>query len=444
MRKTYWIGITLFLLIPVVYGLFYLQNSQNSLSHNQDEIHQYISQLEQQDAELDRQILLLDSWNFSNYDALNKAYSQFMRSLQSPPRLPPQLYRAISPIRTVLEQKFHLVEQLKTNSALLRNSVNYLPKISQILYANIERAKRNGEIDIAKAGELKQFLQQEMLHVLTYQLVDGTAIRNRHVADVSQLSLPFQADWFSAMKHLSYFLSYRQTSSALNTQINESGLAQNLAQLSIRFSRYLEELDQQGERRQWWLVFYVVVAAFLVALLVLALRHYRVAHKAREDEAFTDALTGLGNRRMLERELPILCANAVRQRMTMGVLFIDLDGFKAVNDTLGHQRGDELLQDVAQRFTQSLRQGDLVARYGGDEFVLVISGASKSVLERIAKNLLDLCQISLDHEGGVVSVSASIGISIYPDNALNGEQLLTMADKAMYQAKERGKSCYQL
>ncbi|MGB1236642.1 MAG: diguanylate cyclase domain-containing protein [Pseudomonadales bacterium] len=426
----------------VVFGIYHVQEREASFSLSKDKINDYLSELERLDGELDRQLLLLDSWNFHNYDGLNAAYSNLKRALAQPPSLPSELTLALAPIEQVLEQKFDLIERLKSQSSLLRNSVNYLPKISQLLYVNIERAVRNEEIEVAFGSELKQYLQQEMLHALTYQLVDRRLGAQRRLMDVSMMSQPFQRDWFNAMKHISFFLNYRKISSELNADIARFGMQQKLVNLNMLFSRYLEGLDRQAERQQLWLLFYIALALLMLGLLGAALRHYRLQHEKRKGQAFTDSLTGLGNRRMLQQKLPQIQEVAQNDGTAVGIIFIDLDGFKAINDLLGHQRGDRLLQDIAGRLRESLRQDDLVVRFGGDEFVIVVSGASRDVLERIARDTLKMCQVSYQHEGQTLNVGASIGISLFPDDTCEMQQLLQMADMAMYRAKEQGKNNY--
>lgn len=158
--------------------------------------------------------------------------------------------------------------------------------------------------------------------------------------------------------------------------------------------------------------------------------------------AFHDPLTGMGNRHHLETLLSDWQAEFDARGTGFSVLFIDLDGFKVINDTLGHDQGDALLQAIAQRFNTSLRSEDFVARIGGDEFVVLARTTDAEVLALLAQKLLALCRqpIALS-DGANVQVSASIGIASLPLHGYTWGELLKAADSAMYAAKGDGRNC---
>ena len=161
--------------------------------------------------------------------------------------------------------------------------------------------------------------------------------------------------------------------------------------------------------------------------------------------AHYDALTGLPNRTSFEDRCNKALNRARRHGTQLALLFIDLDGFKAVNDTYGHAVGDVLLQTVADRITTCLRDKDIITRMGGDEFIALmedITGSENAILA--ARKLLEALSKKALCGGHAVSVSASIGISFYPSDAHDVETLLTHADIAMYAAKNCGRNNYQL
>ncbi len=161
--------------------------------------------------------------------------------------------------------------------------------------------------------------------------------------------------------------------------------------------------------------------------------------------AYTDVATDLPNRRLFGDRLERAIAQAKRDGGIVGVLFLDLDGFKAVNDLYGHDAGDEVLRLIARRLTNVVRESDTVARYGGDEFlVLLPSLSAPDGAAVVARKILRALEAPIDLEGRQVRVSASIGISLYPIDADNGTALIEKADVAMYRAKKRGKSQYVL
>ncbi|TBU89290.1 sensor domain-containing protein [Stutzerimonas kirkiae] len=156
--------------------------------------------------------------------------------------------------------------------------------------------------------------------------------------------------------------------------------------------------------------------------------------------AFYDSLTGLPNRSLLLAQAEQAIANAKRQGENLMVLFIDLDRFKQVNDSLGHPAGDELLGIIAQRLREQMRGGDIVGRLSGDEFVVLLNPCTTeqatNTIERLQELLSQPCRVA----GVTLTPSASIGISQYPENGHDMETLLHRADLAMYQAKANGRS----
>ncbi len=159
--------------------------------------------------------------------------------------------------------------------------------------------------------------------------------------------------------------------------------------------------------------------------------------------AHHDPLTGLPNRLLFNDRLDHTLARAQREAGCCAILFFDLDGFKVINDTLGHSSGDLLLQTIAARLKGGLRSNDTVARLGGDEFVVVLDHiAQPPDAARIASKLLEALAVPVELGGERVAVSASVGLSVYPDNGRDREALLKAADTAMYSAKSQGRSRY--
>ena len=160
--------------------------------------------------------------------------------------------------------------------------------------------------------------------------------------------------------------------------------------------------------------------------------------------AHYDALTGLPNRNLLADRLRQALVFASRHRMRVALMFLDLDRFKNINDSLGHHVGDQILKEVAARLTRSLRGGDTVARLGGDEFVVVLQEVRNAHdAAMVAQNLLrDLAPPYL-MDGRELHVSASIGITLFPDDGRDGDVLMQNADVAMYHVKDGGRNGYQ-
>ena len=223
-------------------------------------------------------------------------------------------------------------------------------------------------------------------------------------------------------------------------------------------------------RRQAWLVGTLIVAAGCV---LMALAEALISTLARQGQfirsleagrieldernqalvmaeadmwraANFDELTGLPNRRLLSDRLERKIREAHRGKSWLAVLFIDIDRFKEVNDTLGHDIGDQLLAEAARRITASVRSSDTVARLGGDEFTVVLSDiAQAGDIGQIAQKIIDNLSAPYAVQGTTVHVSASIGIAKMPDDAATLIELLKNADQAMYAAKNAGRQCFR-
>lgn len=168
-------------------------------------------------------------------------------------------------------------------------------------------------------------------------------------------------------------------------------------------------------------------------------------------QAMHDLLTGLPNRTLFNEQLALCLAQAQQSEGMLAIMFLDLDRFKTINDTLGHAVGDRLLQEVTQRLTSCLRQTDMVARWGGDEFTLLVSPVNHvQEASAIAQRLLDALKPAFTLDDGQTNrtlslhISTSIGIALYPQDGENPETLLRNADAALYRAKQQGRNNYQL
>jgi diguanylate cyclase (GGDEF)-like protein/PAS domain S-box-containing protein len=182
---------------------------------------------------------------------------------------------------------------------------------------------------------------------------------------------------------------------------------------------------------------------------ILALSDDITERKRAEEQitrlAYHDALTGLPNRALFKDRLSQALAGARRRDRPLAVLFLDLDHFKLINDTLGHNVGDSLLQEVGKRLTSCLRGDDTVARVAGDEFTILLGEISQpEVAGRIAQKVIENLARPTPVDGHELYVTASLGVALYPTDGEDGDTLLKNADAAMYRAKELGRNNYQL
>lgn len=171
-------------------------------------------------------------------------------------------------------------------------------------------------------------------------------------------------------------------------------------------------------------------------------------HKKAEEQlrhmANLDGLTGIPNRNLGKDRLAVAIAQARRNQSKMGVLYVDLDGFKEVNDRLGKDAGDQLLRQVAQRLVKAVRESDTVARFAGDEFTVIITDVKEpESLKKVAENVLQSLKAPIIAGGQEIQIGASIGIALWPNDGGDVNSLVGAADTAMYQVKMNGKGTYR-
>lgn len=168
----------------------------------------------------------------------------------------------------------------------------------------------------------------------------------------------------------------------------------------------------------------------------LALKMAHLAHH--------DTLTGLPNRALLQSRMEFATTVATRRKQRCALLFVDIDHFKQINDTMGHAAGDALLQEVGRRIRSAVRQDDTVSRLGGDEFVVLLPHVEDADgAAEVAEKVLQACKEAIGLEAAALAISFSIGISLYPDDAYDAEGMLRNADTAMYEAKMQGRNGYR-
>jgi diguanylate cyclase (GGDEF)-like protein len=182
-------------------------------------------------------------------------------------------------------------------------------------------------------------------------------------------------------------------------------------------------------------------------MLEIRLLHdgFRSAATTNEILAQQDPLTGLGNRRLLTKRISAALANARRNKNAMAVVYLDLDGFKQINDTAGHSVGDALLKIVARRLESVVREEDTVARVGGDEFMIALwQVANASDIATVTAKLVEAVSQPCVIEDHKVTVTTSAGVGVYPGHGEDADSLMKSADAALYEAKRAGKNAFRI
>ncbi|MDP2828907.1 MAG: EAL domain-containing protein [Sulfuricellaceae bacterium] len=332
---------------------------------------------------------------------------------------------------------------------------------------NIVAAVAEGRADVGfiRAGLLESMAEAGQIRLGDFQ---GIALK-KHDKFPYMVSTALYPEWaFAALPHIDEGLANQITIALLSLphggevakQGQYYGWAVPLSYEPVhKLMKMMHAPPYDGEKelslREWLRQYSVSVMLVLIAILVLlgyfVQRFFRLNRALTEQRsnfeklASFDVLTGLPNRGLLADRLGHGLSQAKRNDQLLAICFLDLDGFKAVNDTLGHDIGDALLREVAWRLTADLRAGDTVARLGGDEFVLLLHDIKDieeldGALQRILVTVSDPYLLA----GQQVRISTSIGVTVYPFDDADADMLIQHADQAMYRAKQDGRNRYNM
>lgn len=230
---------------------------------------------------------------------------------------------------------------------------------------------------------------------------------------------------------------------ALESILEELSTAQNDRKMALHYQR-IAVFDEMRNNIALAAVVSVVVLIYLHLSLMRMMKLMHESEQSLQHIASHDVLTGLPNRRLMIEHIDQAMQRCKRNKKSMALLFLDLNGFKPVNDQYGHKAGDEVLKQVAQRLSEAMRASDRVARFGGDEFVVLVEDIQEKedVCGIVAKVDEAIFRAFTLVEGVHVSISTSIGVAIYPRDADDMESLLRIADTAMYAAKNTASNCF--
>lgn len=242
------------------------------------------------------------------------------------------------------------------------------------------------------------------------------------------------------------FLAWRRDNRAAGWFLVAWGLLETLT-----IATALHLLFSRGDGESALLLYYALPASMVAAAVLIALgvadrlRDQRLALTDAERRAQSDALTGVLNRRSLLERLDSACLRARARGLPIALLFIDLDHFKQINDTHGHPAGDACLKAIIGPIQAELRQSDVIGRYGGEEFVVILSSADAAAAQPIAERIRErVAEISVPGFGTPIHITCSIGVATSDMLGVWGEHLIARADEAVYAAKRCGRNCVQI
>jgi len=352
----------------------------------------------------------------------------------------------------LFNEKIEQLERFKTLHAKLTNSLRLLPKLSRIIQSkfNDNKVNQNYQIitlmgDVLTSTFTLRLFGESAVLANEYQRVDQL---KQLIAFEQDQSLVTSIDTF--IRHAELFLSLRIKEAKVVESLLANRLEQELSLLDQQLIKKHQQEFKATEQQRQFLIMYVVILFFIILLFIL--NRQRLLKKVTKHQLLSekDQLTGLNNRRSFINQLDDSIKSARLAGHYGAIIFVDLDGFKAVNDNLGHLVGDQLLQKIAVRLTKQLYFdknkiiSHCTARLGGDEFVILLESKQcsdiKVLAEDIAEQALACCANDLGDKYSSLSLSASLGIAVYPSDSNDITELLHFADLAMYQSKRAGKN----
>jgi diguanylate cyclase (GGDEF)-like protein len=473
------------LVLALLLAFFYIR-SEGTDPEVRNDVMLNLRELEKLDAEWDANILRA---HIGRAPATAQLTTQLprMRELLNrlgaavPEAANPSVDTAYTQLRDAIQRKELLTAQFARQNPPLREALGYLPPAVADLkteLGGIEGALAPARLVVRLDASLNALLTE----ILRYNVVPSPPLAariNEILGDVAAQEIAFSPAVVEKMdaiiKSARVILEKRPLENRLEAQIAATATGATLDRLGREFDRSFDAALAVRERYRGYLFGYSAFLLLLLAYAGMRLRRsyriigevnhrlqaanenleHRVAERTAELEAQSkqlerlaqhDSLTGLINYRQLTRLLERALARATRRDSVVVIMFIDLDGFKAVNDTYGHATGDLVLQLVARRVQEKLRAEDALARLGGDEFVIMLEDVtSRDGALRVAQLALDQIKSVTEADGNPVAISASIGISSARGQmgaARGSAALLAEADKAMYEAKQAGKGVF--
>ena len=476
-------GLALLALLGITLG-FLFNRTQAIDIDAQNRVMLNLRELEKLDAQWNVNILRTHIGLNPDYDPLTAPLPR-MRQLQA--NLGASLGMARGPdagatysdMLRAMAQKEELVEQFKSQNAVLRNSLVYFPPAIADLKTELNGIE-GALVPARTVLELDAALNTLLTDALRFNLAPDPALGARIERTIG--SVMVLRAWFSLnvrdtieelVRHARVILRYRELENLLEKQIDDTSTGAITTRLAGQFDKSFDQVQIDRQRYRSYLFAYSGLLLMLLAWFARRLRRsyriigqvnrelksanetleLRVAERtaelvAKSEQlerlAMYDSLTGLINYGQFTQLLERALVRASRRDSSVVVMFIDLDGFKAVNDTFGHATGNVVLQMVARQVQAKLRKEDVLARLGGDEFVILIEEVrDREGALRVAELALNEIRLIGDAAGNPIAISASIGVSSahgHEGLVRGAEALLADADQAMYTAKQNGKN----
>ena len=428
-----------FSLVLTIYGAYHRYGNLKETVDIQKSIF-HLVELTSANDEWNIELNKIHSDNFTHYDLLNDAAVKYEKKMSlfisASSNINVSIQKSSVNLVNLSLQKKNSMNSYLSEVAIARNSLKFLdtslfqlyseytnnPEIIKFLY--YAQYRLSTLIASNQSIQLKEQNFSDYCHNCNLKQYDVISSVNQHLDILKkqiQLSHNARSDFYN--------IEHEQ----LLTNVFEE-----LSSLYVRSDMIEHSIQSQVLTFSAILVVIVTILSILLYWLYRSIEVHRVA-------GVTDPLTGLHNRKRLFDDLSSLIPSHKKSQVKLGLLFIDLDGFKYINDTYGHEIGDKLLKLLSERLTSNVRKGDLIYRIGGDEFIILIQKLPTSkFVESIVENLLTKCNKPYLINNITCNITLSIGVSIFPDHTEEADELLKYADDAMYRSKRKGKAKFTI
>lgn len=451
-RQVITLIIACILAIPLL--LIYINAEINNMSVSK-EFDNILLEVRHNNAELSEYVLRSRSQLDHQYDGLANSQLRFSSTMQ---RFKSSLLSTENTINvhanvvySLYEVRLQQLEHFKSLNAQIRNSLRYLPKLEQQLRPLLSKDNKN----------LLMAIDRVIIDSLNLRLFSDSELERNTNQALSLLENNLTIFKSNTREILTAFINHTrrfQTISKVERKLIDSILNNQLSDELFLLEKSLTEQQHfEAQKTNNLKIYLIIYSSFLLLLIILfTLNRFHLINRALFHKALSerDQLTNLDNRRSFIYQLKKSMKNANQNDQFGALIFIDLDGFKTINDQLGHNAGDEVLKIIAKRlrqYTNTIESPELpicVARLGGDEFVVLFEQLNREDVSAstvsTAEQIVTLCARELPSPFNEYPLSASVGISLFPEHGNDVKTILNCADKAMYYSKSQGKNRFTL
>ncbi|MFT2111675.1 diguanylate cyclase domain-containing protein [Marinomonas sp. 2405UD68-3] len=433
---------SLLLFFPLLVVVFIFRDFFIEESNHQSDFISAISNLEDINENLNYKILYNQSFYHDDFEPINIKIASFNRFLDALEKSVNEDDEETLSIIYELKERFlnkeSLIGDLSSTLAIIKSSINFLAlnfeRVGEEIFKLAERKPELKDELYKYRRDLETFWFNELLEIATRK---GISFGNFSFPKCSTCSSFLEDDIKSLIRSLEVLNKYTELQQEYSERLKRTNVELSINTLFYRAEDLINKVENRDSKQRM-----IIIVTIMILFIAMCSVFYFI-HISRKNLLLskTDLLTGLGNRNKLTDYFDSVTNKATELPLSFGMLFIDLDGFKRVNDVLGHTYGDKVLKTISTKLSLQLEDDQELIRFGGDEFIIILPNMTQESLEAFACKLVRNGHESLQKG---LSVSLSIGGVLYPQHATTLDGLIILADQAMYKAKEMGKAQFYM